>query len=129
MNRMSRFNSSGQVLMEFNIGVALILLPLCFLVAGWFYIQEKKTQCAVNAFQQARSQLIRSHSNVDFTLRCGPVQEKVHLSALESLDHDKGSLGIDDLIDEVSLLSERLSQLLQSVRVQASSSSSTEPKI
>lgn len=126
---MKSVDRSGQVMIEFILGIVIVLLPLSFLLGFWFYIQEKKTQCALIVFQQARIQLLRTHASVDHSLRCGPTFEHIHLSSLEDLDQNKGGLGIQDLLDEVSQLSERLSQFSQSAQVQASSNSSNEPKI
>ena len=116
-------------MIEFILGILIVLLPLSYFLGFWFYIQEKKTQCALITFQQARIQLLRTHTSVNHSLRCGPTFERIHLSTLEDLDQNKGELGIRDLLNEASQLSERLSQFLQSAQVQASSNSSNEPKI
>jgi hypothetical protein len=126
---MFKRNEKGQALIEFNVGVLLIILPLSLLLGTWFYVQEKKTQCAILTFQKARGQLLRTQKRSDVSLQCGPVSERITLVPLEELDHDKGALGVDDLVEEVSQLSERLSQLWQSVSEPDSSSSLSELKI
>ena len=103
-------------MIEFLVGIAIVVLPLSLLLCGWFYTQQKKTECALQAFRQARIQLLRTGRSVDRRQICGPIEERIRLSSLEDLDQDKGALGLGDLMNEVSRLSERLSSFSRSAQ-------------
>jgi len=120
---------SGQVMIEFLVGIAIVVLPLSLLLCSWFYTQQKKTECALQVFRQARIQLLRTKHSVDRRLTCGPIQERIRLSSLEELDHDKGALGLGDLINQVSQLSEQLSSFSRSAPGRDSSESWDKPTI
>gem|GEM_PF-2827966 len=116
-------------MIEFLVGIAIVVLPLSLLLCSWFYTQQKKTECALQVFRQARIQLLRTKHSVDRRLTCGPIQERIRLSSLEELDHDKGALGLGDLINQVSQLSEQLSSFSRSAPGRDSSESWDKPTI
>ena len=103
----------GQVLLEFNLSLLLILLPLVFGATLWFHLEWSRSKCAYEAFFTARQQLIQTRSTVDYEQHCSSITENIHLEDLESLDQDKGALSLPDLMNEASRLSEDASQLLQ----------------
>ena len=96
-------------MIEFNIAVILIILPLVLGGASWFWISFERISCAHRAFSRARHQLIQTHQPVTYHTRCGGIEESVRLVPLEALDQDKGALDFGDLITEGSELWEALS--------------------
>ena len=109
-------DESGQVLIEFNLSLLLILLPLLFGVFLWFHLEWNRSKCAYESFFRARRELIQTQKSVHYLQVCAEIKETIHLEPLEELDQNKGPLHPSDLIKEVSQLSAQASHLLHSLQ-------------
>ncbi|MBC7397968.1 MAG: hypothetical protein H7333_11040 [Bdellovibrionales bacterium] len=120
-------NQKGQFLAEFSLVSLLVMVPLMTGGIAWFCLEMNRAKCAYQVFYQARKQLIIENRSVDWRQSCGSIQEFIHLSALEDLDHNKGALGPADMGKVVSQFSADASHSLQRLQELGSSRSSTLP--
>ena len=98
-------NQRGQLLIEFNLAILLVLIPLLFGGGIWFMLELNRTRCAYLTFFEARKALIRKNTAVHLEKACGrTIHEEIDLVPLESLDQNKGELGIGDYLDQASRL-------------------------
>ena len=117
----TKMTDSGQALIEFSLVSLLIILPFAIGAFTWYQLMWDKTRCSNDAFFLARAKLIQTHQPVNEVKECGSITQSIGLSSLEDLDHNKGSLGINDGMKEVSQLLESASRLRSSLRPSDSS--------
>ena len=116
-------NNKGQFIAEFTLVGMLIMFPLLTGGIAWYCLEMNRAQCAYQGFSIARKRLLRENRTIDLVQTCESIHERIHLSPLEDLDHNKGGLGVSDLSKEVSQASEDASRF--SRRLQALGSTAT----
>ena len=104
----------GQILLEFNLALLLVVLPLLAGALAWYTSEWSRSKCAHQTFNQARAKLIQTNLAVELTSQCAPMSETVKLVPLDTLDQNGGGLDVGDAVREASRLLEDASSFVSS---------------